>query len=75
MASPRSSEEPALRERVAALEADLGACCGQLERTQRRLRLTERLYREARERSKALGKQVGPRPGIELSNSCLHPPE
>ncbi|XP_054034420.1 angiogenic factor with G patch and FHA domains 1 [Dryobates pubescens] len=58
MASPHGGEEPALRERVAALEADLGACRGQLERTQRRLRFTERLYREARERSEALRRQV-----------------
>ncbi|KAM6105028.1 LOW QUALITY PROTEIN: angiogenic factor with G patch and FHA domains 1 [Pterocles gutturalis] len=50
MASPPAAgdEQRALRERVAELEADLGACRGQLERVQRRLRRTE-LYREARE--------------------------
>ncbi|NXG50858.1 AGGF1 factor, partial [Psilopogon haemacephalus] len=58
MASPHGGEETALRERVAALEADLGACRGQLERTQRRLRFTERLYREVREHSKVLRKQA-----------------
>ncbi|KAM6226317.1 angiogenic factor with G patch and FHA domains 1 isoform 2-T2 [Spheniscus humboldti] len=58
MASPPGGEQRALRERVAALEADLGACRGQLERAQRRLRRTERLYREAREGSEALRRQV-----------------
>ncbi|KAM6228277.1 angiogenic factor with G patch and FHA domains 1-like [Spheniscus humboldti] len=58
MASPPGGEQRALRERVAALEADLGACRGQLERAQRRLRRTERLYREARESSEALSKRV-----------------
>ncbi|KAM6109366.1 angiogenic factor with G patch and FHA domains 1 isoform 2-T2 [Phoenicopterus ruber ruber] len=58
MASPPGGEQRALRERVAALEADLGACRGQLERSQRRLRRTERLYREAREDSEALRRQV-----------------
>ncbi|XP_030327176.1 angiogenic factor with G patch and FHA domains 1 [Strigops habroptila] len=58
MASPPGGEQRALRERIAALEADLGACRGQLERTQRRLRRTERLYREAREGNEALRRQV-----------------
>ncbi|XP_074991597.1 angiogenic factor with G patch and FHA domains 1-like isoform X2 [Calonectris borealis] len=58
MASPPGGEQRALRERVAALEADLGASRGQLERAQRRLRRTERRYREARESSQALRKQV-----------------
>ncbi|XP_057261408.1 angiogenic factor with G patch and FHA domains 1 isoform X1 [Pezoporus wallicus] len=58
MASPPGGEQRALRERVAALEADLGACRGQLERAQRRLRRTERLYREAREGNEALRRQV-----------------
>ncbi|XP_054667057.1 angiogenic factor with G patch and FHA domains 1 isoform X3 [Grus americana] len=58
MASPPGGEQRALRERVAALEADLGACRGQLERVQRRLRRTERLYREAREDNEALRRQV-----------------
>ncbi|KAM4640026.1 angiogenic factor with G patch and FHA domains 1 isoform 3-T3 [Amazona ochrocephala] len=58
MASPPGGEQRALRERVAALEADLGACRGQLERAQRRLRRTERLYREARESNEALRRQV-----------------
>ncbi|KAM6033415.1 angiogenic factor with G patch and FHA domains 1 isoform 2-T2 [Chlamydotis macqueenii] len=58
MASPPDGEQRALRERVAALEADLGACREQLERAQRRLRRTERLYREARESSEALRGQV-----------------
>ncbi|KAM6111472.1 LOW QUALITY PROTEIN: angiogenic factor with G patch and FHA domains 1-like [Phoenicopterus ruber ruber] len=58
MASPPGGEQRALRERVAALETDLGACRGQLERAQRRLRRTERLYRQAREGSEALKKQV-----------------
>ncbi|KAF1474966.1 Angiogenic factor with G patch and FHA domains 1, partial [Eudyptula minor novaehollandiae] len=58
MASPPGGEQRALRERVAALEVDLGACRGQLERAQRRLRRTERLYREARESSEALRRQV-----------------
>ncbi|KAM6036936.1 angiogenic factor with G patch and FHA domains 1 isoform 2-T2 [Theristicus caerulescens] len=58
MASPPGGEQRALRERVAALEADLDACRGQLERAQRRLRRTERLYREARAGSEALRKQV-----------------
>uniref|UniRef100_A0A8D0FJE1 Angiogenic factor with G patch and FHA domains 1 n=1 Tax=Strix occidentalis caurina TaxID=311401 RepID=A0A8D0FJE1_STROC len=58
MASPPGGERRALRERVAALEADLGACRGQLEQAQRRLRRTERLYREAREGNEALRRQV-----------------
>ncbi|NWR67285.1 AGGF1 factor, partial [Bucorvus abyssinicus] len=58
MASPPGGEQRALRERVAALEADLGACRRQLERAQRRLRRSERLYREAREGSEALRRQV-----------------
>ncbi|KAM6363164.1 angiogenic factor with G patch and FHA domains 1 isoform 2-T2 [Pluvialis apricaria] len=58
MASPPDGEQRALRERVAALEADLGACRRQLERAQRRLRRSERLYREAREGSEALRRQV-----------------
>ncbi|XP_033928576.1 angiogenic factor with G patch and FHA domains 1 isoform X1 [Melopsittacus undulatus] len=58
MASPPGGEQRALRERVAALEADLGSCRGQLERAQRRLRRTERLYREAREGNEALRRQV-----------------
>ncbi|KAM9588029.1 angiogenic factor with G patch and FHA domains 1 isoform X1 [Harpia harpyja] len=58
MASPPGGEQRALGERVAALEADLTACRGQLERAQRRLRRTERLYREAREDSEALRRQV-----------------
>ncbi|XP_076219492.1 angiogenic factor with G patch and FHA domains 1 isoform X2 [Aptenodytes patagonicus] len=58
MASPPGGEQRALRERVAALEADLEACRGQLERAQRRLRRTERFYREAREGSEALRRQV-----------------
>ncbi|NXF46121.1 AGGF1 factor, partial [Oceanites oceanicus] len=40
------------------LEAELGACRGQLERAQRRLRRTERLYREARAGNEALRRQV-----------------
>ncbi|NXW88633.1 AGGF1 factor, partial [Alopecoenas beccarii] len=58
MASPPGGEQRALRERVAALEADLGACREQLERAQRRVRRTERLYREARDDSEALRRQV-----------------
>ncbi|XP_071587450.1 angiogenic factor with G patch and FHA domains 1 isoform X2 [Heliangelus exortis] len=58
MASPPGGEQRALRERVAALEADLGACREQLERTRRRLRRTDRLYRQAREDGEALGRQV-----------------
>ncbi|XP_064295660.1 angiogenic factor with G patch and FHA domains 1 isoform X2 [Phalacrocorax carbo] len=60
MASPPGGggERRALRERVAALEEELGACRGQLERAQRRLRRTERLYREARAGSEALRRQV-----------------
>ncbi|XP_074787675.1 angiogenic factor with G patch and FHA domains 1 isoform X3 [Athene noctua] len=58
MASPPGGERRVLRERVAALEADLGACRGQLEQAQRRLRRTERLYREAREGNEALRRQV-----------------
>ncbi|XP_065717432.1 angiogenic factor with G patch and FHA domains 1 isoform X1 [Patagioenas fasciata] len=58
MASPPGGEQRALRERVAALEADLGAYREQLERAQRRVRRTERLYREAREDSEALRRQV-----------------
>ncbi|KAM9367483.1 angiogenic factor with G patch and FHA domains 1 [Phaethornis superciliosus] len=58
MASPPGGEQRALRERVAELEADLGACREQLERAQRRLRRTERLYRQAREDGEALGRQV-----------------
>ncbi|KAM6229743.1 angiogenic factor with G patch and FHA domains 1 isoform 2-T2 [Porphyrio hochstetteri] len=58
MASPPGGEQRALRERVAELEADLGACRGQLERAKRRLCRTERLYREAREDSEALRRQV-----------------
>ncbi|XP_075266638.1 angiogenic factor with G patch and FHA domains 1 isoform X1 [Opisthocomus hoazin] len=58
MASPPGGERRALRERVAALEADLSACRGQLERAQRRLRRAERLYREAREGGEALRRQV-----------------
>lgn len=60
MASPPHGEMRALRDQVAALEADLAACRGQLERAQRRLRRTERLYREARDGSEALRRQVGP---------------
>ncbi|NXJ82152.1 AGGF1 factor, partial [Trogon melanurus] len=44
--------------RVAALEQDLDACRGQLERAQRRLRRTERLYRQAREDGEALRRRV-----------------
>ncbi|XP_056180303.1 angiogenic factor with G patch and FHA domains 1 isoform X1 [Falco biarmicus] len=58
MASVPDGEQRALRERVAVLEADLGACRGQLERVQRRLRRTERLYRQARQGSEALRRQV-----------------
>ncbi|XP_065517267.1 angiogenic factor with G patch and FHA domains 1 isoform X3 [Lathamus discolor] len=58
MASAPGGDQRALRERVAALEADLGACRGQLERAQRRLRRTELLYREAREGNEALRRQV-----------------
>nr|XP_038026467.1 angiogenic factor with G patch and FHA domains 1 isoform X2 [Anas platyrhynchos] len=58
MASPPGSEERGLRERVAALEAELGACRGQLERAQRRLRRAERLHREEREGGRALRRQV-----------------
>ncbi|XP_021235930.1 angiogenic factor with G patch and FHA domains 1 isoform X2 [Numida meleagris] len=58
MASPPRGEVRALRDQVAALEADLGACRGQLERALRRLRRTERLYREARDGSEALRRQV-----------------
>ncbi|XP_064903451.1 angiogenic factor with G patch and FHA domains 1 isoform X2 [Columba livia] len=58
MASPPGGEQRALRERVAALEADLGAYREQLERAQRRVRRTERLYREAREDNEALRRQV-----------------
>ncbi|NXU53587.1 AGGF1 factor, partial [Turnix velox] len=58
MASPTGEEERALREHVAALEAELETCRGQLERAQRRLRLAERLYHEAREGGKALSRQV-----------------
>ncbi|NXT20371.1 AGGF1 factor, partial [Syrrhaptes paradoxus] len=60
MASPPAAggEQWALRERVAALEADLGACREQLERVQRRLRRTERLYHKAREGGEALRKRV-----------------
>ncbi|KAM9167807.1 angiogenic factor with G patch and FHA domains 1 isoform 2-T2 [Mergus octosetaceus] len=58
MASPPGGEARGLRERVAALEAELGACRGQLERAQRRLRRAERLHREAREAGQALRRQV-----------------
>ncbi|XP_062455731.1 angiogenic factor with G patch and FHA domains 1 isoform X2 [Rhea pennata] len=58
MASPPGAELRALRDRVAALEAELGSCRGQLERAQRRLRRTERLYREARDGGEALRRQV-----------------
>ncbi|XP_050572360.1 angiogenic factor with G patch and FHA domains 1 isoform X2 [Cygnus atratus] len=58
MASPPGGEARGLRDRVAALEAELGSCRGQLERAQRRLRRTERLYREAREDGEALRRQV-----------------
>nr|XP_025962470.1 angiogenic factor with G patch and FHA domains 1 [Dromaius novaehollandiae] len=58
MASPPGAELRALRDQVAALEAELGSCRGQLERAQRRLRRTERLYREARDGGEALRRQV-----------------
>ncbi|XP_040396992.1 angiogenic factor with G patch and FHA domains 1 isoform X2 [Cygnus olor] len=58
MASPPGGEARGLRDRVTALEAELGSCRGQLERAQRRLRRTERLYREAREDGEALRRQV-----------------
>ncbi|NXI34642.1 AGGF1 factor, partial [Galbula dea] len=58
MASLPTGEELALRERVAALEADLCVCRGQLERALRQLRRTERLYREAQEGSEALRRQM-----------------
>lgn len=73
MASPPDGEQRALRERVAALEADLGACRRQLERAQRRLRRNERLYREAREGSEALRRQVGPRLGNPLPDPLSRP--
>ncbi|NWI08526.1 AGGF1 factor, partial [Crypturellus soui] len=47
-----------LRERVAALEAELGSCRGQLERAQRRLGRSERRYREARDDGEALRRQI-----------------
>ncbi|XP_067172850.1 angiogenic factor with G patch and FHA domains 1 isoform X2 [Apteryx mantelli] len=58
MASPPGAELRALRDQVAALEAELGSCRGQLERAKRRLRRTERLYREARDGGEALRRQV-----------------
>ncbi|XP_068781114.1 angiogenic factor with G patch and FHA domains 1-like isoform X1 [Struthio camelus] len=58
MASPPGAELRALRDQVAELEAELGSCRGQLERAQRRLRRTERLYREARDGGEALRRQV-----------------
>ncbi|NXC50475.1 AGGF1 factor, partial [Penelope pileata] len=51
MASPPRGEARALQDRVVALEAELGACRGQLERAQR-------LYRRAREDCEALRRQV-----------------
>ncbi|XP_066844058.1 angiogenic factor with G patch and FHA domains 1 isoform X2 [Anser cygnoides] len=67
MASPPGGEARGLRDRVAALEAELGSCRGQLERAQRRLRRTERLYREAREDGEALRRQVE-----ELTKEIYH---
>ncbi|XP_067425441.1 angiogenic factor with G patch and FHA domains 1 isoform X2 [Emydura macquarii macquarii] len=62
MASPPlpepGAELRALREKVEALEAELGSCRSQLERVQRLLRHTERLHREAQGSNEALQRQV-----------------
>lgn len=75
MASPPGGEQRALRERVAALEADLGAYREQLGRAQRRVCRTERLYREAREDNEALRRQVGPLPGTGSTGTVRPPPQ
>lgn len=56
------AELRALQEKVAALEAELGACHRRLEQVQRLLCQTERLHREEQDSNAALRAQVPPGP-------------